>query len=425
MSEPGIVADLLVEHAGELLTLDGPAGPRRGAGQAELGMIEDGAVAAADGRIVAVGSTAAVRAQIRLAPGATVISARGKVVLPGFVDAHTHLVFAGHRAAELARRLAGESYLDILAAGGGILDTVRQTRAASFADLFAAARRRLARLASGGTTTVEVKSGYGLTVADEVKLLRVARALGSDVAVTFLGAHAVPAEHRSRPAAYVDLICEEMIPRVAAAGLAEFCDVFCERGVFSVDESRRILEAGLRHGLRPKIHADEVVAQGGAELAAELGAVSADHLSRTPEAGLRALARSGVVAVVLPGTGLFLGHAADARRMIELGVPVALGTDFNPGTCAIESMAVVVGLACAQLRLSVAEAIVAATINAAHAIGQAARVGSLVPGKQADLIVLDAPSHAFLAYRFGVPLVELVVRHGQAIYRSPGTGGEL
>jgi imidazolonepropionase len=317
------------------------------------------------------------------------------------------------------------SYLDVLAEGGGILDTVRRTRQASFEELLAGARRRLGRMLAAGTTTAEVKSGYGLSVEAELQLLRVAKALLGSVARTFLGAHAVPAEYRGRREAYVDLVCQEMIPRVADEYLAEFCDVFCEEGVFTVEESRRILLAGLEHGLRPKLHADEVARTGGAELAAEVRAVSADHLAKASEAGLRAMAESGTVAVLLPGTGLFLGHAANARRMVELGVPVALGTDLNPGTCPIESMAVVVGLACARLGLSVAEAIVAATVNAAHAIGRGGRIGSLTVGRQADVLVLDAPDHRHLAYRFGTNLAHQVFRNGELVHQAPEPPGEM
>ncbi len=420
-----VAADLLIEDAAELLTLAGPAGPRSGPWQRELGLVQGGAVAARDGRIVAVGRTDEVRARVELLPDARVVSARGRVVMPGFVDPHTHLVFAGDRAAELSRRLAGASYLDILAEGGGILDTVRRTRQASFDELLAGARRRLRRMLAAGTTTVEVKSGYGLTVEDELKILRVAKALLGGAARTFLGAHAVPPEYRGRREAYVSLVCEEMIPRVADEYLAEFCDVFCEEGVFTVEESRRILETGKEYGLKPKLHADELVDLGGAALAAAVGAISADHLSKSSEEGLRALAAAGTVAVVLPGTGLLLGHAAPARRMIELGVPVALGTDFNPGTCPIESMAVVVGLACAQLGLSVAEALVGATLNAAYAVGRGSRVGSLREGKQADLLVLDAPDHRHVAYRFGTNLVYQVYRNGELVHQAPQPVCEL
>jgi imidazolonepropionase len=387
-----------------------------------LGIIRDGALAAgADGRILAVGPTAKVRAAVQLAPDTQVIHASGRTVLPGFVDPHTHAIFAGDRADEFARRLEGADYLEILAAGGGILSTVRATRAASESELAKRARGYLAEMLSRGTTTVEIKSGYGLSVEDELKLLRVARSLHESglptVVATFLGAHAVPPEYRDRPDNYVDLVVEEMVPRIAAEGLARFCDVFCERGVFSVEQSRRVLEAGRAHGLAPKVHADQKTLLGGARLAATLGAVSADHLEHAAEEDLRALAQAGTVAVLLPGAAFMLMETvqAPARRMIELGVPVALATDFNPGTCPILSVPLIVGLACLRRLLSPAEAIVAATVNAAYAIGLGDEVGCLEPGKRADLVILDAPSHVHLAYWFGRNLVHTVVKDAQVV----------
>ena len=387
-----------------------------------MGIIRDGALAAgADGRILAVGPTAKVRAAVQLAPDTQVIHASGRTVLPGFVDPHTHAIFAGDRADEFARRLEGADYLEILAAGGGILSTVRATRAASESELAKRARGYLAEMLGRGTTTVEIKSGYGLSVEDELKLLRVARSLHESglptVVATFLGAHAVPPEYRDRPDNYVDLVVEEMVPRIAAEGLARFCDVFCERGVFSVEQSRRVLEAGRAHGLAPKVHADQKTPLGGARLAATLGAVSADHLEHAAEEDIRALAQAGTVAVLLPGAAFMLMETvqAPARRMIELGVPVALATDFNPGTCPILSVPLIVGLACLRRLLSPAEAIVAATVNAAYAIGLGDEVGCLEPGKRADLVILDAPSHVHLAYWFGRNLVHTVVKDAQVV----------
>ena len=400
----------------------GPAGPRRGSAQGELGIVRDGALAAgADGRILAVGTTAEVRGAVHLAPDARVIDATGRAVLPGFVDPHTHAIFAGDRADEFARRLEGADYLEILAAGGGILSTVRATRAASESELAERARGYLAEMLRHGTTTVEIKSGYGLTVEDELKLLRVARSLDQHgppaVVPTFLGAHTVPPEYRDRPDAYVDLVTEEMVPRVAEEGLARFCDVFCERDVFSVEQSRRILAAGRAHGLAPKVHADQKTPLGGARLAATLGAVSADHLEHAAEEDLHALARAGTVAVLLSGAALMLMETvqAPARRMIELGVPVALATDFNPGTCPILSVPLIVGLACLRRLLTPAEVIVAATLNAAYAVGLGEQVGSLEPGKRADVVILDAPSHLHLAYWFGSNLVHTVVKDGRVV----------
>ena len=416
-------ATLLVEHAAELITVAGPPGPRTGAAQAELAVVNDGAVAAgSDGRILAVGSTEEVRASVKLSEGARVVDATGRTVLPGFVDPHTHSVFAGDRVQEFARRLEGADYLEILARGGGILSTVRATREAPLDRLMEKARGYLGEMLRQGTTTLEIKSGYGLTTEDEVKILRVAAALGREgpqrVVSTFLGAHAVPMEYRERPDDYVDLVVDEMIPRVAAEGLARFCDVFCERGAFSPEQSRRVLEAGAAHGLVPKIHAEQKSHQGGAVLAAELGAASADHLEHVDEDDMAALARAGTVAVLLPGAAFVLMEErwAPARRLIDAGVPVALATDFNPGTCPIMSMPMILGLACLRRMMTPAEAVVAGTLNAAHAIGLGEEVGSLEKGKRADLVILDAPSHQHMFYWFGRSLVRTVVKDGRVVW---------
>lgn len=415
----------IIEHAAELLTLAGPAGPRRGPAQAELGAVSDGAVAAGpDGRIVAVGTTARVRAEVALAPDARVIDATGRTVMPGFVDCHTHSVFGGDRAAEFVRRLEGADYLRILAAGGGILSTVRATRVASEDDLEARARSLLMEILRHGTTSVEIKSGYGLSVEDELKLLRVARALGESTPLTVVGtllaAHATPPEFDGDTDRYVGLVVDEIVPRAAEERLAGFCDVFCERGVFTVDQSRRVLEAGMAHGLAPKLHAEQKSSSGGARLAADLGAVSADHLEYATDADVAALAEAGTVAVLLPGAALMLMETVQtpARRLIEAGVPVALATDFNPGSCPIMSMQTVIGLACLRRLLTPAEAIVASTINAAHAIGLGGEAGSLEVGKRADLVVLDAPSHIYVPYWFGRNLALTVVKDGRVVVGS-------
>ena len=419
-------AELVVLHAAELATLAGATQkPKRGAALRDIGIIPDGAVASVGGRVAAVGPTEQVLRQVRVTSATTVIDASGKTVLPGFVDPHTHCVYAGSREDEWVLRLEGRSYTEILASGGGILSTVAATRQATEQELTASALRRLRILLAHGVTTAEVKSGYGLSTADELKMLRVVQTLAVLQPVrlvpTFLGAHAVPAEFRSDPDGYVERVVAEMLPAVAREGLARFCDVFCDAGAFSVAQARRVLEAGRAWGLRPKIHADEIAALGGAELAAELGAVSADHLVQVSEEGIRRLAERGVVAVLLPATTLFLMGAryAPARRLIEAGVPVALGTDANPGTSPTEAMGLVLSLACLQLRMSPAEAIAAATINAAHAIGVADAVGSLEPGKQADLVVFDAPNHRYIPYRFGVNLVETVVVGGRVVLQRP------
>src|SRR3989454_143929 len=375
--------DLLIVHAGQLLTLAGPNDrPRTEKALGDLAIIPDGAVAAADGVIVAIGPTAQVLDEVAPSRDGEVIDVAGRVVLPGFVDPHTHLIFAGSRAEEFEMRLAGATYQQISRAGGGILSTMRATRAASEDELLEAGRQRLDRLLAHGTTTVEVKSGYGLTIDDELKCLRAVHRLSAshdvDLIPTFLGAHAVPPEHSRDPDAYVRFLIDEMLPAVVEEDLAEFCDVFCEAGAFTPEQSRAVLEAGLEAGLDPKIHADELSDLGGAALAADLEAISADHLLCASDDGLRAMADAGTMAVLLPGTALFLGLPyARARRMVELGVPVALGTDFNPGTSPTWSMPMVIALACLGMRLTPAEAITAATINAAHAIAAAEEVGSL------------------------------------------------
>jgi imidazolonepropionase len=447
--------DLLIHSAAQLLTVAGP-GPKCSAAQREIGLLEDGAVAVAEGHIVALGPTAELRQRFS---ARETIDATGRVVLPGFVDAHTHAVFAGERAGEFEQRLAGASYLEIMAAGGGIMATVRATRAASLEQLLAESRPRLDAMLAHGTTTAEVKTGYGLNTADELKILAAIHRLDAehplDLVPTFLGAHAIPGEYAGQADEYVDLIIQEMLPIVArdegrgmrrgvrgmryevrrtedASSLLPhnssliphssplFCDVFCEEGAFTLAQSRRILEAARRLGLGLKIHADEFTALGGAALAAELGATSADHLAATPEEDLRRLAAAGVIAVLLPGTTFGLGqtHYADARRMIELGVPVALGSDLNPGTCWCESMPFIIALACRYLRLTPAEAIVAATRNAAYASGVGDRVGSLEVGKQADIIILALPDYRHLAYRFGRNPVQTVIKTGEVVVRA-------
>jgi imidazolonepropionase len=340
--------------------------------------------------------------------------------MPGFVDAHTHLVFAGDRAAEFEQRLRGATYLEILANGGGILSTVRATRQASHAALAAQAQQRLRAMLAQGTTTVEAKSGYGLDMANEMKMLAVAAELGATqpvkVVSTFMGAHAVPPEYAGRADDYVAAIITEMLPRLPAG--VSFCDVFCDQGAFTLEQSRRVLQAAKRRGLGLKIHADEFAALGGARLAADMGAISAEHLAVTPRGHIEALAAAGVIAVLLPGTtfGLASAHYADARTMIACGVPVALGSDLNPGTCYCGSMPFMIAVACRYLKMTPAEAICAATLNAAWASGLGREVGSLEPGKYADVIILDTPDHRRLAYRFGDNPVLRVFASGQEVW---------
>ncbi|MCS6825038.1 MAG: imidazolonepropionase [Caldilinea sp.] len=418
--------DLLLVNATQVVTC-ASSGPKRGAALADVGIIERGAVAVDEGRIAAVGPTAELQSRFR---GRVHLDVTGKLLCPGFVDCHTHLVFAGDRVDEFERKLAGASYQELLAAGGGILSTMRVTRAASLDELVAVGLRRLHAMARLGTTTVEIKSGYGLDTAGELKILaaieQLAAAAPQDIVPTFLGAHAVPPEFAGDPDGYIELVCKEMLPAVAAwrnescfgaLGVPVFNDVFCEQGVFNPMQSRRVLEAGLHVGLRPKIHADEFVALGGTRLAVELGAVSADHLDATPQEEMAALALSETIAVLLPGVNFHLGshHFAQARRWVEAGAAIALATDFNPGSAPILSLPLVMAIACRYQRLTPAEALNAVTINAAHALGLGDRLGSLEVGKQADLLVVDAPDYRHLAYWLGENLVEAVIKAGRRL----------
>jgi imidazolonepropionase len=409
-------ADFLLTGAREVVTVE-PA-----LGDGPLGIVRDGAVAALDGRIVAVGATDAVARAVTLRAGAAQVDGHGRVVVPGFVDSHTHLVFAGSREDEFARRVAGASYREITAAGGGILSTVRATRAAELDALVALGRQRLDLVLRHGTTTVEVKSGYGLATAAELRMLEAIARLRAthpvDVHATFCGAHEVPPEFRGDADGYVALVVDEMLPEVARRGLAEYVDVFCEEGVFTVEQARRVLGAGQGRGLRAKFHADEFAATGGAELAAEVGALSADHLLAARIEGVRAMAAAGVTATLLPGTALFLGLAyAPARRFLETGVRVALATDFNPGSSYTPNMQLIVSLACTQMRMTIEEALEAATLGGARAMGLADEVGSLRPGKRCDLAVLDVPNHRHVPYLYGVNHVATVVRGGRVAWR--------
>jgi imidazolonepropionase len=416
--------DLVVRGARQLLTLASQGSPKRGPAMRELGIIEDGAVAVQGDRIVLIGTTEDILAGVGSA--AKTIDASGKVVLPGFVDPHTHLVFAGDRASEFELRLQGAAYMEILAAGGGIMNTVRATRAASLADIVAQSRERLDTMLTHGTTTAEAKTGYGLDTENELKMLQAVRLLDEshpvDLVPTFLGAHAVPTEYVGRTDEYVGVVVEETMPALEARGYLghdprPFCDVFCEDGAFSVEQSRRILQQARKLGMGLKIHADEFEALGGTALAVELGATSADHLANTPDEEIRLLANSDTIGVLLPGTpfGLAEEHYAPARKMIDAGVAVALATDLNPGTCYCESMPFIMALACRHMGMTPAEAIVASTINAAHAIGLGHEVGSLEVGKKADLLILDSPDYRHLPYRFGSNLVQTVIKAGHVV----------
>ncbi|HYN69731.1 MAG TPA: imidazolonepropionase [Candidatus Eisenbacteria bacterium] len=432
---------LLIEGAREVVTMAG--GLRSGSSQADPAALsadtvdpvarEALVVACWEGRILAAGPRAELLAALE-GSGYPIarfgrLDAAGGTVTPGLVDPHTHLLFAGSREGELVLRQQGAGYLDILAAGGGILSTVAATRAASSEDLEEHGRRWLSEMLSHGTTTVEAKSGYGLDLATELRLLDVAHRLGEegpvDVLPTWLGAHAVPPEFRARPdgaEAFVRYLLEEQLPGVVAQGRARFADVFCELGVFSADQSRRILDAAARLGLAPRLHADEIAPSGGAELAAEIGALSADHLARPSPAGIDALAAaaasgSPVVATLLPATTWFLMHEtyAPARTFIERGVPIALATDFNPGTSPTASLPFVMTVACLELKLTPSEALAGVTINAAHALGIGGEVGSIEPGKVADLVIWRVPDHRQIPYWPAADLVRSVIKRGRVV----------
>ena len=407
-------ADLVVDDASQVVTCE----PSLGEGP--LGIIETGAVAARGERIVWVGPASRLAGEVTLASGGSRLDAHGRVVVPGFVDSHTHLVFAGSRENEYGLRALGASYQEIAAAGGGILSTVRATRAASLDELVARARPRLDLMLAHGTTTCEAKSGYGLTTADEIKMLEAIRRLDAEHAVdvhpNFCGAHEVPPEFKGRTDAYVDLVVEEMLPEVARRGLARYVDVFCEEGVFSIAQSRRILEAGGRHGLRAKFHADEFVTLGGAELAAEVRALSADHLLKARIEGIARMKAAGVTAALLPGTAFFLGLPyAPARKFLDTGARVALASDFNPGSSMGLNLQLVMTMAVSQMKMSLEEALLGITVNAAHAMGLEGEVGSLRPGKLCDLLLADVSGWQHLAYFYGVNHVTRIVKRGRPV----------
>jgi imidazolonepropionase len=409
---------LVIRNAAQLVRV-AERGERVKAGREmrELAIIEDGAVLVRDGRIDWVGPTSELPA---VPAGAEVIDASGKTVLPGLVDSHTHLVFAGTRDDEFELRLQGASYQEIAARGGGINATVQRVRAASTDELKELARRRLDRMLALGVTTVEVKSGYGLTLADEVKCLEAIAELDRehpcDLVPTFMGAHDVPPEYRDDREAYLHVVTEEMIPAVAAGGLAEFCDVFCEKGVFSLEESARVLTAAAAHGLKLKVHADEFSPLGGAELAARFRATSADHLLHITEPGIDALRQAGTVATLLPGTAFFLGVPyAPGRRLIDCGLAVALATDCNPGSSMTVNLPLVGVMACAQMRILPAEVVTALTLNAAAALALGDRIGSIEVGKQADLVIFDVAGYRLLFYEFGTNHVWHVIKSGRVV----------
>ena len=419
--------DLLIHNLSEVATPSGSS-PRSGRRQAEVERRRGVDVLCRDGLVLDVGAAEELRRDHGALEGAQRLDGRGGTLVPGFVDPHTHLPWAGTREEEFAQRLAGKSYQEISADGGGILSTVRSTREASEEELVRWVSSRLDRMLAWGTTTAEAKSGYGLTTEDELKQLCAIQLASSDHPVdlvpTLLAAHEVPPEHREDRDRYLDIVCEEIVPATAERGLARFSDVFCEKGVFTAEESRRVLQAGSDHGLRPRLHADEFVDSGGAELAAELGALSADHLIAVSDSGIEALAGSGVTAILLPGTSFFLlKHTyAPARRLIDAGVPVALATDCNPGSSHTESMPMVLVLAVFELGLTIEEALTGATLNAACSLGLGSEIGSIEPGKRADLVLLDSPNLLHLAYHYGINPVAAVVKGGRVV-RAGGEAG--
>jgi imidazolonepropionase len=412
---------LAVFNCKQLVTLSGAARPRTGAEMRELAIIEDGAVLVHGGRVERVGTRREIESHVDA--DCALVDAGGRVVLPGFVDAHAHPVFAGTRADEYEMRASGATYQEIAAAGGGIRSTVRRTRAATEDELVRIARRRAEWFLRTGTTTVEAKSGYGLSVEDELKMLRVVRRLNQEsplrLVPTFLGAHEVPDEYRARHAAYVELVINEMLPRIAEEKLAEYCDVFCEPHVFTTDESWRILSAARCHGLGLRVHADQLSLSGGAQLAAELDAATADHLEHTDAAGIAALKAAGVAAVLLPGSVYALGSTRypQARAMIDAGVAVVVATDFNPGSSPTPSMPMVLSLASTHMRMTPAEALTAATINAAYSLGRGGETGSLEAGKSADFVIHDCEDYREIAYFFGVEHAARVFVGGREVYR--------
>ncbi|MEY2439331.1 MAG: imidazolonepropionase [Verrucomicrobiota bacterium] len=408
-----------VLNASQLVTVAGPNRPRIGAEMQQLAIIPCGGMLIQEGTITALGDSDAIAGN--LPNDAEIVDAGGRVVLPGFVDAHTHLVFAGGRLEDFERRARGETYEQIAVGGGGIWSTVKKTRAASDDDLFAQAKKHAGWLLRCGTTTAEAKSGYGLTLAAELKILRAMRRLNQETPLecvpTFLGAHAVPEEFRENPGRYVDLVVDEMLPAVAAEKLAEFCDIFCERGYFDVEQSRKILNAAKKLGLKLRMHADQLSDSGAAALAAELGATTADHLEQTGEKGIAALTANNVQPVLLPGSVYALGSTRypRAREMVEAGLALVLATDFNPGSSPTPSMPMVLSLACTQMRMSPAEAITASTVNAAHSLSRGSTIGSLETGKLANFSIFEGEDYREIPYWFGFPQIHSVYVKGRRV----------
>lgn len=416
------MSTIYIKNASELITVKGYSEkPAKKEAMSEIGIIKNGSVLAEDGVIIAVGTDEDLQKEYAdKIKNAEVIDATGKVVTPGLVDPHTHIVYAGTRENEYAMRLEGKTYMEIMNAGGGIHATTRATQEATFEELYEQSKERLDKMLLNGITTIEAKSGYGLTTEHELKQLEVAKKLNEDhhmdLISTFMGAHAVPLDYKDDPEVFVDMVINDMLPVVADKELAVFNDVFCERGVFTPDQSRRILEAGKKYGLKPKIHADEIEPYGGAETAGEVKAVSAEHLLRASDEGIKALADNDVIGVILPGTAFFLmADYAEARKMIDRGVAVALSTDANPGSSPTLSLQFIMNLGCLEMGMTPEEVITATTINAAHAIDAADKIGSIEVGKQADFTLFDVKNHLMLSYQYGMNHAQTVVKKGKVV----------
>ena len=414
------MSTLIVTNIGMLATPQGK-GPKKGPEQGDIKILNDAWVLIKDGVIAGVGQGKLPERYDNLDLSTVkTIDAQGKLVTPGLVDAHTHLIFGGWRQNELGLKLHGKSYLEIQNAGGGIQSTTNATRQSTEEELTQKAARALDEMMHFGVTTCEAKSGYGLATEHELKALQVIKNLNDrhhmDIVATFMGAHLVPAEYKANRAEYIRLVCEEMMPKVKEQGIAKYCDVFCEADTFTVEESRQVLEAGLKYGLRPKIHADEIEAIGGSVLAGEIGAISAEHLIVCPPEGIESMARGGVVACLLPATSFYLGATfAPARDMVNAGVPVAMATDFNPGSCPCLNLQFVINLGCLKYKLTPEEVLTAVTLNAAAAIDMAGQVGSVEPGKQGDLVIWDAPDLDYICYRMGSNLTKTVIKKGAVV----------
>jgi len=411
--------DMLITEISELITLAGAARARKGKEMAELGIINEGALAINDGKIIAVGKSEDILKEYE---SDKIINAAGKVVMPGFVDPHTHPVFYNTREHEFEMRLQGRSYVEISQSGGGIRSSIKGVRNAGEDELFELSFKRISKMIANGTTTLEAKSGYGLTTESELKMLRVIKRLNEklpiDIVATFMGAHEFPEEYKDRHEDYIKILEDEMMPAVAETGLAEYFDIFTEEHVYNIEQSRRLLNKARECGFKLRMHADEIKPIGGAELAGEFGAISADHLGAASNAGIKAMAENNVIATLLPGTIFSLGMKsyARARDMISAGVAVALATDYNPGSCNCDDMQHIISLACLQMKMLPSEAITAVTINAAYALERGDIIGSLETGKQADILIMDMPSYQYLPYHIGSSSVETVIKKGKIIF---------